>query len=312
MRADQAVGEQVQAQIGVGDVAWRLRRGRSRRRRPRCGRRGPGRRRPGRRAPARGAVGRPARRRGGRGEPRVEDRACRRRWSRRSPGPRPCACCSLTRRVYGAPTYWPVRPSMRSRRRSAWPQCRAYSSIMWTTISRSSTRSPSGPTSVAEVVVPLVDLAGVRDLGAPRLPGLGDHRVVGHGAVEVEVAVLRRLERPRELQVALDEPAEPVELDRRPGGAPGRAATSTTAAPTAARAARRRAPRTSSRRSSGSGRGTPRAPPSRRAAWCRCRAGRPRGRPTCRGTGGGCSLMRPPNRVAEPTVQLVTPGTTGV
>jgi hypothetical protein len=26
--------------------------------------------------------------------------------------------------------YWPTRPSMRSRRRSAWPQWRAYSSII--------------------------------------------------------------------------------------------------------------------------------------------------------------------------------------
>ena len=33
--------------------------------------------------------------------------------------------------------YWPVRPSMRSRMRSAWPQCRAYSSIRWTSSSRS-------------------------------------------------------------------------------------------------------------------------------------------------------------------------------
>jgi hypothetical protein len=29
-------------------------------------------------------------------------------------------------------TYSPVSPSMRSRKRSAWPLCRAYSSIMWT------------------------------------------------------------------------------------------------------------------------------------------------------------------------------------
>ena len=49
----------------------------------------------------------------------------------------------------------------------------------------------------AEVVVPLVDLAGVRHLGVPGLPRLGDHGVLRDGAVEVEVAVLGRLERPR-------------------------------------------------------------------------------------------------------------------
>src|SRR5699024_10656919 len=38
--------------------------------------------------------------------------------------------------------YWPTRPSMHSRIRSAWPQCRAYSSIMCTSTSRSCTCPP--------------------------------------------------------------------------------------------------------------------------------------------------------------------------
>ncbi len=38
--------------------------------------------------------------------------------------------------VAGAGGYWPTRPSIRSRSRSAWPLCRAYSSIMCTITSR--------------------------------------------------------------------------------------------------------------------------------------------------------------------------------
>ena len=48
---------------------------------------------------------------------------------------------------FGAPVrggcYWPTRPSMRSRSRSACPLWRAYSSIMCTSSSRSETGSPS-------------------------------------------------------------------------------------------------------------------------------------------------------------------------
>jgi hypothetical protein len=42
--------------------------------------------------------------------------------------------------------YWPTRPSIRSRSRSAWPQWRAYSSIMWTSTERSGTLVPSSVT----------------------------------------------------------------------------------------------------------------------------------------------------------------------
>ena len=49
--------------------------------------------------------------------------------------------------VYCAPDqfahcYWPVRPSMHSRNRSAWPTWRAYSSTRWTTMLRASISCP--------------------------------------------------------------------------------------------------------------------------------------------------------------------------
>ncbi len=44
----------------------------------------------------------------------------------------------------GAGAASPVAPSMHSRIRSAWPLCRAYSSIMWTTIQRRLGDSPFG------------------------------------------------------------------------------------------------------------------------------------------------------------------------
>src|SRR5690242_15252326 len=37
----------------------------------------------------------------------------------------------------GGPSYWPTAPSMRSRIRSAWPMCLAYSSTMWVSTQRS-------------------------------------------------------------------------------------------------------------------------------------------------------------------------------
>ena len=46
-------------------------------------------------------------------------------------------------RVTGVPSYWPTRPSIRSRSRSACPRCRAYSSTMCTITSRSATVDPS-------------------------------------------------------------------------------------------------------------------------------------------------------------------------
>ncbi len=43
----------------------------------------------------------------------------------------------------GLTAHWPVRPSMHSRSRSACPACRAYSSIRWTSTSRTTTVDPS-------------------------------------------------------------------------------------------------------------------------------------------------------------------------
>ena len=84
--------------------------------------------------------------------------------------------------------YWPVRPSMHSRSRSAWPQCRAYSSIRWTTTSRIS-RSPSSCCRGVHRVARLELLGRRRPRPAtpsrpPPRPRLGD------STVEVGVAVV--------------------------------------------------------------------------------------------------------------------------
>ena len=58
---------------------------------------------------------------------------------RRAEPPRP----RLRRGLSSPVSYWPTRPSIRSLSRSAWPQWRAYSSIMWTRTSRSEIVLPS-------------------------------------------------------------------------------------------------------------------------------------------------------------------------
>src|SRR5207244_2428275 len=50
--------------------------------------------------------------------------------------------------------YSPVSPSTDSRSRSAWPLCRAYSSIMWHTIQRRLGARPSGQERWASVSNP--------------------------------------------------------------------------------------------------------------------------------------------------------------
>ena len=75
----------------------------------------------------------------------------------RRPAARPVAALRPPRApvaylVHGPAGQSPVAPSMRSRRRSAWPLWRAYSSIMWTSIHRSET-SASPPVVVRADVV---------------------------------------------------------------------------------------------------------------------------------------------------------------
>ena len=157
----------------------------------------------------------------------------------------------------GRPAYWPVRPSMHSRSRSAWPQWRAYSSIRCTTTSRISI----GPSSCCPQVVHRVgrlELLGVRDLGPPGGPGLRHDGVVRDRAVEVGVTVLVLAPHLRQVEVATHHPAPPRELDRREVARRAPAATSSTEARIVGPAARRRDRRTCARTSYGSGPGSSR------------------------------------------------------
>ena len=71
---------------------------------------------------------------------------------------------------------------MHSRSRSAWPQCRAYSSIMCTTMSRRKCPSaPTKPRSSVSADEPLGEL----HLRPPGRPGLGHHLGITDRAVEV-------------------------------------------------------------------------------------------------------------------------------
>ena len=84
--------------------------------------------------------------------------------------------------------YWPTRPSMRSRNRSAWPLWRAYSSIMWTMSSQRDRLPGTVPPDEAEIGV-TSELLGEGDLVVPCSPGILDNRLIGHGAVEVTIGL---------------------------------------------------------------------------------------------------------------------------
>jgi hypothetical protein len=83
-----------------------------------------------------------------------------------------------------AACYWPIRPSMRSRSRSACPLWRAYSSIMCTSSSRSEIGSPSEsrPTksrSWSRVNCSAKAISSCHASHAPAVPGgLAPHRAV--------------------------------------------------------------------------------------------------------------------------------------
>ena len=102
---------------------------------------------------------------------------------------------------------------MHSRSRSAWPQCRAYSSTMCTTMSRTSTWWPSRSTVTPRSSTPAQVVLRRAYLRPPGREGLLDHRGVGHRRVEVGVAVLVLAEQPG-LVLALDLALEPAVLDR--------------------------------------------------------------------------------------------------
>jgi hypothetical protein len=84
--------------------------------------------------------------------------------------------------------HWPTRPSIRSRSRSAWPQWRAYSSIMWTSTSRSAmVVSVSRSHADAELGGAGNELLREGDLVAPGLPGIVYDRWVGDRADPVSI-----------------------------------------------------------------------------------------------------------------------------
>ena len=81
--------------------------------------------------------------------------------------------------------HWPTRPSIRSRSRSAWPQWRAYSSIMWTSTSRSAMVPPSRIVPrMPRSGEPATKLFREGNLVAPGLPGIVYDRWVGDRAAQ--------------------------------------------------------------------------------------------------------------------------------
>ena len=88
-------------------------------------------------------------------------------------------------------SYCPTRPSIRSRRKSAWPQCRAYSSIIWISISRRVLCSPSPQGAPRTQIAGRDDeVFGKSDLRRASGPGVRDYRRVAYGAVQVAVVVV--------------------------------------------------------------------------------------------------------------------------
>ena len=211
------------------------------RRRPRA--------RPARRARRR----RPARRRARASGTRRRGRCRRSRTSRgRSPRLRrsPRNPTESTSGPNAGAAHWPVRPSMHSRSRSACPPCRAYSSIMCTTRSRTLTVLAVGHRELPargrprERVEPGV---GRGDL-APATTAHASSTTAGSAT-----APLKSSSRSSALGTSRARPGGPATTrwnqcaPPSPGAGPGPAATSTTAARLRAPAARRPARRTSAR-----------------------------------------------------------------
>ena len=200
------------------------------------------------------------------------------------------------------PGHWPVRPSMHSRSRSAWPQCRAYSSIMCTTsraprpCRRRPSRARRGPVRCRARRRACGDLARATRHASSTTAGSAT------APLKSAVPVVLVLEEPRRgpswpsitrrNQRVLDPRQVPDQAEQRHRRRRHRPA---------CRAARRRAPRTSARGWRGSARGTPRG--RRRSPSV------VRGSSSVRGSlGPGASHMssepgrswRPDNRVGAP------------
>ena len=105
---------------------------------------------------------------------------------------------------------------MTSRSRSAWPQCRAYSSTMCTRMSRTLDVSPSrtSTTRSSPASSHAESHASAEAICAFHcVNGVLDHGVVRRGPVEVEVVVVLGAVEALEVQLALQHPLEPRVLD---------------------------------------------------------------------------------------------------
>ena len=179
--------------------------------------------------------------------------------------------------------YWPTLPSIRSRRKSAWPSVPGV--FLDHVHEHLAERDDAVILALAGLLGGDVETRRLRDeplgepdLRSPRIPGLRDHVGVGHGAVEVAAPIVVRAVVPSHVLPGhhLPEPAPP-----RPDGGPAPAATDSTARPSGGPSRRRPGPSISAG-ASGAGRADAapacraRLEPDRPAPW-----GRWRGRRTC-------------------------------
>jgi len=157
--------------------------------------------------------------------------------------------------------YWPTRPSIRSRSRSAWPRWRAYSSTMWSITSRSAAVVPScmgvrtarsgDPATNCSAKATSSCRRARRQPPPPDLPPRPPSRHPRRR--RTSTAAARRPE---------PSPAGTSCAPRRPCGGPGRVGTWWRAAPSAGPAAPHRGRRTSVPAPAGRRAGTPIASPA--------------------------------------------------
>ena len=90
----------------------------------------------------------------------------------------------------GGAGYWPTRPSMRSRRKSAWPLCRRVFLDHVDDDLTQCDRAFAVVTGDPQVRGAGHEVLGERDLGPPGGPGPGHHGRVGNRVVEVRIGPL--------------------------------------------------------------------------------------------------------------------------
>src|SRR6266571_1311892 len=131
--------------------------------------------------------------------------------------------------------YWPTRPSMRSRRKSAWPMCRAYSSIMCTSASRTEMLSCSPRPLSKLTVAPRSSWAATNcsaKATSPRQVSRLPRRQRGRRPRHRTPRYGRRGSGTAGARPGRPVPGGTRNARRRPDAAPGRPATGRTAAPT--------------------------------------------------------------------------------